>query len=89
MTHWPQNAFRHSLAGYHLAKHCNAYELMLYMGHTSTKQISEACREFVRPQVDEAYWVLSQLASSSYLCPGRRDLEFVCYASLCGGLGHR
>jgi integrase len=34
MPYWPQNALRHSFASYHLAKHSNASELMLYMGHT-------------------------------------------------------
>jgi hypothetical protein len=54
MPYWPQNALRHSFASYHLAKHCNASELMLYMGHTSTKQIFEAYRELCfrkRPRV--------------------------------------
>jgi integrase len=56
MPCWPQNALRHSFASYHLAKHCNASELMLYMGHTSTKQIFEAYRELVLPQAAETYW---------------------------------
>jgi integrase len=56
MTHWPQNALRHSFASYHLAKYCNASELMLYMGHTSTKQIFEAYRELVHPPAAHAYW---------------------------------
>ena len=56
MTHWPQNDLRHSFASHHLAKHCNASELMLYMGHTSTKLIFEAYRELVHPQAAEAYW---------------------------------
>jgi integrase len=59
MTHWPQNALRHSFASYHLAKHCNASELMLYMGHTSTKQIFAAYRELVHPQTAEVYWNLA------------------------------
>ena len=56
MTHWPQNALRHSFASYHLAKHCNASELMLHMGHTSTKQIFSAYRELVHSQAAGAYW---------------------------------
>ena len=59
MTYWPQNALRHSFASYHLAKHCNASELMLYMGHTSTKQIFEAYRELVLPQAAETYWKIA------------------------------
>ena len=50
------HALRHSFASYHLAKHCNASELMLYMGHTSTKRIFEAYRELVLPQAAESYW---------------------------------
>jgi integrase len=49
----------HSFASYHLAKHCNASELMLYMGHTSTKQIFEAYRELVLPQAAETYWKIA------------------------------
>jgi hypothetical protein len=56
MPYWPQNALRHSFASYHLAKHCNASELMLYKGHTSTKQIFDAYRELVLPQAAESYW---------------------------------
>jgi integrase len=59
MTYWPQNALRHSFASYHLAKHSNAFELMLYMGHTSTKLIFEAYRELVLPQAAEAYWKIA------------------------------
>ena len=56
MPYWPQNALRHNFASYHLAKHCNASQLMLYMGHTSTKQIFEAYRELVLPQAAKTYW---------------------------------
>ena len=56
MPYWPPNALRHSFASYHLAKYCNASELMLYMGHTSTKQIFEAYRELVHPPAAHAYW---------------------------------
>ena len=66
MAHWPQNALRHSFASYHLAKHCDASELMLYMGHTSTKLIFEAYRELVHPQGAEVYWNIAPPASSEY-----------------------
>jgi integrase len=53
---WPQNGLRHSFASYHLAKHQNAAELALQMGHTSTKLIFSAYRELVCPEEAEKYW---------------------------------
>ena len=53
---WPKNGLRHSFASYHLAKHQNAAELALAMGHTSTKLIFSAYRELVRPEEAEKYW---------------------------------
>jgi integrase len=53
---WPNNGLRHSFASYHLAKHQDAAALMPQMGHTTTRQIFETYREFVRPEEAEKYW---------------------------------
>ena len=55
---WKQNVLRHSFASYHLAKYANAAELMLQMGHTTTRLIFEAYREVVTPEAAERYWAI-------------------------------
>jgi hypothetical protein len=61
---WPQNGLRHSFASYHLAKHQNAAELALQMGHTSTKLIFSAYIELVSPEEAEKYWNIRPKASA-------------------------
>lgn len=53
---WPQNGLRHSFASYHLAKFEDAAQLMLQLGHTTTRLIFEAYRELVTPEAAELYW---------------------------------
>ena len=56
LTEWPHNGLRHSFASYHLAKHQNAPQLALDMGHTTPRMIFDHYRELVRPQEAERYW---------------------------------
>jgi integrase len=53
---WPNNALRHSFASYHLAKHQNAAQLALDMGHTSATMIFQNYREIVLPEEADRYW---------------------------------
>ncbi|MGA8660454.1 MAG: tyrosine-type recombinase/integrase [Chthoniobacterales bacterium] len=55
---WKKNGLRHSFASYHLAKYANAAELMLQLGHTTTRLIFEAYREVVTPEAAERYWAI-------------------------------
>jgi integrase len=55
---WAKNGLRHSFAFYHLAKYENAAELMLQLGHTTTRLIFEAYREVVTPEAAERYWAI-------------------------------
>jgi integrase len=55
---WAKNGLRHSFASYYLAKYANAAELMLQMGHTTTRLIFEAYREVVTPEAAERYWAI-------------------------------
>ena len=56
LTEWPNNGFRHSFASYHLAKHQNAPQLALEMGHTTPRRIFDNYREVVTPEEAERYW---------------------------------
>jgi len=56
LSEWPNNGLRHSFASYHLAKHQNAPQLALDMGHTTPRMIFDNYREVVRPEEAERYW---------------------------------
>jgi len=56
ITSWPQNAFRHSFASYHLAKFNDAAALSLQLGHTSPHLVFKHYRQIVRPKEAERYW---------------------------------
>jgi integrase len=56
LTEWPNNGLRHSFASYHLAKHQNAPQLALEMGHTTPRTIFDNYREVVTPEEAERYW---------------------------------
>jgi integrase len=53
---WPKNGLRHSYASYHLARHQNAPELSLHLGHTSPHMVFAHYREVVRPDEAKRYW---------------------------------
>jgi integrase len=53
---WPQNGLRHSFASYHLAKHRNAADLSLDMGHISPHMIFAHYRELVTKEEADKYW---------------------------------
>jgi integrase len=56
LSEWPNNGLRHSFASYHLAKHQNAPQLALEMGHTTPRMIFDNYREVVTPEEAERYW---------------------------------
>jgi integrase len=56
LAKWPQNGLRHSFASYHLAHFQNAAQLMLELGHSTTRLIFEHYREVVTPQAAAQYW---------------------------------
>lgn len=56
LPEWPNNGLRHSFASYHLAKHQNAPQLALDMGHTTPRMIFDNYREVVTPEEAERYW---------------------------------
>jgi integrase len=56
---WPNNGLRHSFASYHLAKHQNAPQLALEMGHSAPRMIFDNYREVVTPDEAERYWTIS------------------------------
>jgi integrase len=56
LAEWPNNGLRHSFASYHLAKHQNAPQLALEMGHTTPRMIFDNYREVVTPEEAERYW---------------------------------
>jgi integrase len=58
----PNNGLRHSFASYHLARHQNAPQLALEMGHTTPRMIFDNYREVVRPEEAERYWSIKPLA---------------------------
>jgi integrase len=53
---WPNNGLRHSFASYHLAKHQNAPQLALEMGHTTPRMIFDNYREVVTPEEADRFW---------------------------------
>jgi integrase len=58
LPEWPNNGLRHSFASYHLAKHQNAPQLALEMGHTTPRMIFDNYREVVTPEEAERYWAI-------------------------------
>jgi integrase len=56
LSAWPNNGLRHSFASYHLAKHRNAPQLALEMGHTTPRMIFDNYREVVTPEEAGRYW---------------------------------
>jgi integrase len=56
LSRWPKNGLRHSYASYHLARHQNAPELSLHLGHTSPQMVFAHYRELVRPDEAVRYW---------------------------------
>jgi integrase len=58
LTEWPNNGLRHSFASYHLAKHQNAPQLALDMGHTTPRMIFDNYREVVTPEEANRYWAI-------------------------------
>jgi integrase len=48
LAKWPNNGLRHSFASYHIAKHQNAPQLALEMGHTTPRMIFDNYREVGR-----------------------------------------
>ena len=61
---WANNGLRHSFASYHLAKHQNAPQLALDMGHTTPRMIFDNYREVVTPEEAERYWNVRPQASA-------------------------
>jgi len=45
LSTWQNNVLRHSFASYHLAKHQNAPQLALEMGHSTPRMIFEIYSE--------------------------------------------
>jgi integrase len=58
LSAWPNNGLRHSFASYHLAKHQNAPQLALEMGHSTPRMIFDNYREVVAPAEAERYWTI-------------------------------
>lgn len=56
LAKWPQNGLRHSFASYHLAKHQNAPQLSLDMGHVNPRMVFDCYREVVMPAEADRYW---------------------------------
>jgi integrase len=69
LERWPQNGLRHSFASYHLAKHQNAHELALLMGHTSSAMIFQNYRELVTPEAAARYWAVSPPDQDGVIVP--------------------
>jgi hypothetical protein len=58
LARWPNNGLRHLFASYHLAKHQNAPQLALEMGHSTPRMVFDNYREVVAPEEAERYWVI-------------------------------
>jgi integrase len=58
LVRWPNNGLRHSFASYHLAKHQNAPQLALEMGHSTPRKVFDNYREVVAPEEAERYWII-------------------------------
>jgi integrase len=69
LTEWPNNGLRHSFASYHLAKHQNAPQLALDMGHTTPRMIFDNYREVVTPEEAERYWYIRPGPTTANVIP--------------------
>ena len=58
LKRWPNNGLRHSFASYYLAKHQNAPQLALEMGHSTPRMVFDNYREVVAPAEAERYWMI-------------------------------
>lgn len=56
---WPADGMRHSFASYHLAKHQNAPQTSLQMGHTSPHMLFNHYRNLVLAADAEWYWKIT------------------------------
>ena len=56
IVEWPQNAFRHGFASYHLAHFKDAASLALELGHTNANLVFQHYRQLVKPKDAERYW---------------------------------
>jgi integrase len=65
----PNNGLRHSFASYHLAKHQNAPQLALEMGHTTPRMIFDNYREVVTPEEAEKYWSIRPKEEAGNVIP--------------------
>jgi integrase len=63
LAEWPNNGLRHSFASYHLAKHQNAPQLALLMGHTTPRMIFDHYREVVTPAEAAQFWNIRRQVS--------------------------
>ena len=59
---WPPDGMRHSYASYHLAKHQNAPQTSLQMGHTSPQMLFNHYRNLVLSADAERYWKITPAA---------------------------
>jgi integrase len=67
LAEWPNNGLRHSFASYHLAKHQDAPQLALEMGHTTPRMIFDNYREVVTPDEAQRYWNVRPKAAAENL----------------------
>ena len=65
LSTWPNNGLRHLFASYHLAKHQNAPQLALEMGHSTPRMIFDNYREVVAPAEAERYWAIDPNINAS------------------------
>ena len=56
---WPPDGMRHSFASYHLAKHQNAPQTSLQMGHTSPHMLFNHYRNLVLAADADSYWKIT------------------------------
>ena len=61
IENWPQDGLRHSFASYHLAKHQNAPQTSLQMGHTSPQMLFNHYRNLVLAGDADRYWSLTRV----------------------------
>jgi integrase len=69
LSEWPNNGLRHSFASYHLARHQNAPQLALEMGHTTPRMIFDNYREVVTPEEAERYWSIRPKLEADNVVP--------------------
>jgi integrase len=72
LSRWPKNGLRHSYASYHLARHQNAPELSLHLGHTSPQMVFAHYRELVHPDEAARYWAIRPPTEAQNVIPLKR-----------------